>query len=234
MVNPQLIALPGCALAQPPTRYTLHFAPTQSWKPTSTVMQRSAAPPKPEDEWAPVLALVAEQDRTAFNKLFRHFGPRLKAYGLALNSMHTSPEMAEELVQEVMIKVWQKARYYSSEKANVSTWIFAIARNCRIDYLRKMKRTEGPLNVEDLWPIYEEPDPASTLTQLRNEDIVKDAVGELPPEQASILRQIYVEGKTHSEVATNNNLPLGTVKSRVRLAINKLKVSLADQATESD
>ncbi len=180
-----------------------------------------------KDEWAPLLAKVAEnQDRQAFTRLFAHFGPKIKAYGMSLNSMYTSVEMADELVQEVMIKVWEKARYFKPEKASASTWIFAIARNCRIDYLRKMKRIDSPLRVEDLWPVSEEPDPITTLNQSRNEQSIQSVVNTLPREQASILRAIYVEGKTHSEVASQNNLPLGTVKSRVRLAIEKLRTGL--------
>ena len=195
---------------------------------TGKVLMRDKQQPV-KDEWALVLTRIAEhRDKQAFTRLFVHFGPKIKAYGLALNSGYTSVEMADELVQEVMIKVWEKARYFKPEKASASTWIFAIARNCRIDYLRKMKRIDSPLRAEDLWPVTEEPDPITTLNQSRNEQAIQLVVNDLPQEQASILKQIYVEGKTHSEVASQNGLPLGTVKSRVRLAMEKLRTGLDD------
>ncbi len=182
---------------------------------------------KPKDDWAEYMLRVAQyKDADAFSELFSHFGPKVKAYGLSLNSMHTSPEMADELVQEVMIKVWEKARFFKPEKANVSTWIFAIARNCRIDYLRKMKRITSPLSADDLWPVFEEPEP-ETLTELKNSGLqIEKAVHNLPVEQVAILREVYIEGKTHAEVAEQTGLPLGTVKSRLRLAMEKLRTSL--------
>lgn len=193
-------------------------------------MQQLTTSERTADDWAATMQRVAShQDRAAFTNLFLHFAPRIKAYGIALSSIHTSPEMADELVQEVMIKVWQKARYFNSAKANVSTWIFAIARNCRIDYLRKMKRTETQLQIEDLWPIDEPLDPFTTLHHLRSEQDIQSVVNNLPQEQAVILREIYVEGKTHSEIAAETGLPLGTVKSRVRLAMGKLRGGLGDR-----
>ncbi|OED36078.1 hypothetical protein AB833_28630 [Chromatiales bacterium (ex Bugula neritina AB1)] len=180
-----------------------------------------------DDDWTDVLTRVAEhRDKQAFTRLFTHFGPKVKAYGMALNSAYTSSEMADELVQEVMIKVWEKARSFNAGKASAGTWIFAIARNCRIDYLRKMKRIDSPLNADDLWPLQEQPDPATTLNQTRNEQAIQFAVNDLPQEQAMVLREIYVEGKTYAEVATQNALPVSTVKSRVRLAIEKLRTGL--------
>ncbi len=198
-------------------------------------MRQPQCPQETIDDWAATLQRVAKhQDKAAFTRLFRHFAPRIKAYGIALSSIHTSPEMADELVQEVMIKVWQKAPYFDSAKANASTWIFAIARNCRIDYLRKMKRTEYPLRVEDLWPISEDLDPFTTLHYLRSEQDIQSVVNDMPKEQAVILREIYVEGKTHSEVAAQSGLPLGTVKSRIRLAIDKLRNALGTNEPEND
>jgi len=198
-------------------------------------MRQPQCPQETIDDWAATLQRVAKhQDKAAFTRLFRHFAPRIKAYGIALSSIHTSPEMADELVQEVMIKVWQKAPYFDSAKANASTWIFAIARNCRIDYLRKMKRTEYQLRVEDLWPISEDLDPFTTLHYLRSEQDIQSVVNDMPKEQAVILREIYVEGKTHSEVAAQSGLPLGTVKSRIRLAIDKLRNALGTNEPEND
>ncbi len=184
-------------------------------------------PEKPKDEWAALMLRIAQhRDEEAFSQIFSHFGPKIKAYGLSLNSMHTSPEMADELVQEVMIKVWEKARYFKPEKANVSTWVFAIARNCRIDYLRKMKRITSPLTADDLWPVFEEPVPEDLADLDKSGQQIEKIVDNLPTEQVAILREVYIEGKTHAEVARQTGLPLGTVKSRLRLAMEKLRVNL--------
>ena len=188
-------------------------------------------PEKPKDDWAEAMLRVAQHhDADAFSDLFSHFGPKVKAYGLSLNSMHTSPEMADELVQEVMVKVWEKAKFFKPEKANVSTWIFAIARNCRIDYLRKMKRITTPLSADDLWPVFEEPAPEA-LTDLKHSGLqIEKVVDTLPAEQVAILREVYIEGKTHAEVSQQTGLPLGTVKSRLRLAMEKLRTNLNTDA----
>lgn len=206
------------------------------WQPSMTQKSEKPGPHragKQPDEWAPaMLRVAAHHDQEAFSELFLHFGPKIKAYGMSLNSIHTSPEMADELVQEVMIKVWEKAKYFKAEKANVSTWIFAIARNCRIDYLRKMKRITSPLSAEDLWPAFEEPAPEA-LTELAHGGMqIERVVDGLPTEQVTILREVYIEGKTHAEVASESGLPLGTVKSRLRLAMEKLKNHLATDRTD--
>lgn len=180
------------------------------------------------DEWARTLEAVAKsQDRAAFTKLFKHFGPKIKAFGLSLNSGYTSEAMADELVQDVMIKVWVKAPSFNASKASASTWIFTIARNCRIDFLRKMKRIDSPLRAEDLWPAAEEPEPIDVLAQNRDEVEIARAMGTLSAEQRDVLQEIYMKGKTHSEVAEETGLPLGTVKSRVRLAMNKMRKTMA-------
>ena len=186
------------------------------------------------DDFAPLIARIARhRDRDAFTALFDHFAPKLKSYCMSLQSQHTSAAMAEELVQEVMIKVWLKADSFDPGKASASTWIYTIARNCRIDYIRKANRHDTELSADDIWPVAESEEPYTSLQQLRVEKHVHQAVAELPEEQASVLRQIYMEGKSHSQVAELNNLPLGTVKSRVRLAVGKLRSLLREQALEA-
>lgn len=180
------------------------------------------------DEWAETLeAIAATQDRAAFTRLFRHFGPKIRAFGLSLNSGYTSQAMADELVQDVMIRVWLKASSFNASKASASTWIFTIARNCRIDFLRKMKRIDSPLSAEDLWPLSEEPEPIAILSQQKDQQDIQHAMGTLSAEQREVLEEIYMKGKTHSEVAEETGLPLGTVKSRVRLAMNKMRKAMA-------
>ncbi|MGB5326440.1 MAG: sigma-70 family RNA polymerase sigma factor [Pseudomonadales bacterium] len=185
------------------------------------------------DEWAPLMPRIAEQrDRRAFAELFAHFAPKVKSFGMMLRSQYTSPEMADELVQDVMLKVWMKAGSFNPEKASVSTWIFTIARNCRTDYLRKLKRIDSPLTADDLWPMAEEEAPYASLEQRRVEKTIRGAIEALPAEQADVLKQIYIDGKTHSEVAEASGLPLGTVKSRVRLAMGKLRINVGEELAE--
>lgn len=179
------------------------------------------------DEWSPLLKTIArDRDRQAFARLFDHFAPKIKSYGMMLKSQHTSAQMAEELVQDVMIKVWLKAHCFDSEKASASTWIFTIARNCRTDFIRKANRINTSLTADDLWPMAEEEEPFTSLHQRRIEKNIHSAVAQLPAEQADVLKRIYIEGKSHSEVSAATGLPLGTVKSRVRLAVSKLRTLL--------
>ncbi len=185
------------------------------------------------DDWAPLLLRVAEErDRAAYAKIFDHFAPKVKNFALLLRSSFTSQEMADELVQEVMLKVWLKAASFNPAKASVNTWIFTIARNSRIDYIRKMKRGDVQLDNEVLWEIVDEREPVASLEELRVQKHMRAHIDELPIEQADALKQIYLEGKSHAEVAEQSKLPLGTVKSRVRLAMNKLRAKLSDESLE--
>ncbi|NND69894.1 MAG: sigma-70 family RNA polymerase sigma factor [Halioglobus sp.] len=177
------------------------------------------------DEWSECLTLIAEtEDRAAFSRLFRHFAPLMKAYALSGSTL--SANHADELVQEVMLKVWQKAGAFDARKAAASTWIYTIARNCRTDLYRRLQKFDTPLAAEDVSYEQEEPDAFMTLQQERNRDKVRELVNTLPMEQAQILAKVYMEGKSHSEVAGELDIPLGTVKSRVRLALQKLEIQI--------
>ena len=141
--------------------------------------------------------------------------------------------MVEELIQEVMLKVWVKAAQYNPDKAAASTWLFTMARNTRIDMLRRQSRHNNePLETEDIWSTDEEESPVSVLQQHRNQNSIKEAVNKLPSEQAQIVKMIYMEGKTHSVVADDLQLPLGTVKSRLRLALSKMKLQMSPSGNE--
>ncbi len=177
------------------------------------------------DEWSECLGLIAKnQDRAAFTRLFRHFAPLMKAYALSGSTL--SANHADELVQEVMLKVWQKAGAFDARKAAASTWIYTIARNCRTDLYRRLQKFDTPLSAEDVSPEQEDPDAFSLLQQQRNRDKIRELVNTLPTEQAQILAKVYMEGKSHSEVAGEMDIPLGTVKSRVRLALQKLAIQI--------
>jgi RNA polymerase sigma-70 factor (ECF subfamily) len=187
--------------------------------------------------WSECLEKIASKgDREAFRLLFNKFSPLIKAFAIRLSSGTKSENLAEELVQETMLKVWQKAGSFNSEKANASTWIFTIARNTRIDLLRKKARhqnnrvandhSEEGFDVEDIWIEDENEDVFNQIAKQRSIKSLHDTLQELPEEQSFILKKVYLEDKSHSEIAQELDLPLGTVKSRVRLALNKLRLTV--------
>lgn len=173
--------------------------------------------------WAQLMQQVAEHDdRAAFRQIYEYFAARIKAYAIN-QGFH---QHADVLVQEVMTSIWRNADKYSESCASVSTWIFTIARNQRIDILRKLKRSsaETQIETEDLWQIPGEDSTIRSIQNLSTEKFVLSSVAKLPEEQMIALRKIYYEGKTHEQVAQELNIPLGTVKGRVRLSLQKLRV----------
>ena len=176
------------------------------------------------NEWAECINRVAQQDKSAFAALFKHYAPQIKAYGLATNGIPGLDAFADELVQETMIKVWRNAQRFDYAKAGATTWIFTIARNARIDLLRRGKRYQSDVDADDLWLESDEAAPVDQLEQRRNAVSIRDAIGQLPIDQAQAISKVYLQGKSHSEVAAELDLPLGTVKSRVRLALSKMKL----------
>lgn len=169
-----------------------------------------------------LVQLGKTSDRQSFKCLFEHFGPLIKSYYLG-KSPRSMP-LIEELIQEVMIKVWQKAHTYDPKKAAASTWIFTLARNTYIDMLRRLNKysTTSSIETEEVWEDTTEVGPMSQLETTRDSTLIRDSLSKLPNAQAQIIAKVYMDGKTHVEVAKELDLPLGTVKSRVRLALNKL------------
>lgn len=179
--------------------------------------------------WNHHLMLVAEQrDREAFRELFNHFAPLIKSFFMAKFSSNSAVNSVEELVQEVMIKVWQKASSFDPQKAAASTWIFTLARNTRIDMLRRQKRyaNTSSLETEQIWEDTTQVGPFQLLHRQRQTLDVQASLRHLPSEQATVIRKVYLEGKSHSEISEELGIPLGTVKSRVRLAQAKLQSHL--------
>jgi RNA polymerase sigma-70 factor (ECF subfamily) len=161
----------------------------------------------------------ASRDRDAFAALFNFYAPRVKAYLLRLNAPDA---LAEELTQEVMLTVWRKADTFDPELASASTWIFRIARNRRIDAARRAAKPE--LDGEDPAlqpPELEAPDDAAHASG--REVHVRAALAELPEEQVALLRMAFFDGLSHRDIADRIGVPLGTVKSRLRLAFDKLR-----------
>lgn len=172
-----------------------------------------------------LLGAIAENaDRTAFRQLFEHFAPRLKSFVL---SQGTDPQMAEEVVQETMVRVWRKASQFDPAKASASTWIFTIARNMRIDLLRKASRPEPDFNDPAFVPD-PEPQVPEIMARAQDEEILTQLVSSMPTEQREVLVLAYFEDKTHPEIAAQLNIPLGTVKSRIRLALKRMRTALGD------
>ncbi|MBR9865592.1 MAG: sigma-70 family RNA polymerase sigma factor [Oceanospirillales bacterium] len=167
-------------------------------------------------DWSDLLgSLAVKPDKHIYARLFNHFAPKVKAYivrlGVALSA-------AEELTQEVMLSVWRKAHMYHPEKAAASTWIFTLARNQSIDWMRKQKYPQYSL---DEWS-----ETASESGQGEQEvlsDRVARAISQLPEKQSQVIYMSYFEGRSHGDIASRLDIPLGSVKSRIRLASEKLK-----------
>lgn len=180
---------------------------------------------KRQDEWSQLLQRVALGDRQAFAAIFAHYAPLLKAFARFDTADADQSQLAEELVQEVMIKVWQKSGSFDPTKSAATTWIYTLARNARIDMLRRLNRQAAqPLDSDDYWHPVDEETPVSQLIRKRIEENIRHNLDDLPIEQSNVLHKIYLEGKTQAEVAEEMDLPLGTVKSRVRRALDKLQL----------
>lgn len=191
-------------------------------------LMNSAVPTPPD--WNALLCAVATKDRAAFEKLFRHFAPRVKSYILRLGSNDAA---AEEIAQEVLVTVWRKAEQFDPSRAAASTWIFTIARNLRIDRFRKENRPELDPNDPALVPAA--PLQADILVE-RNQDSerIRQAMTEMPDEQREVVHLSFFEDRTHAEISEILAIPLGTVKSRIRLAFSRLKTSLHDSQKEAE
>lgn len=181
-------------------------------------------------EFAAWVADVAERrDRVAFTRLFDHFAPRLNAYLMRLG---TEPALAEEIVQDVMSTLWRKAALFDPSKSSLSTWLYRIARNRRIDLAR---RDRGTLDADEpmLQPA-STPDLDKLLDIQQREEAVRSALVSLPAEQLDLVRLAFFDGLSHSQIAEATGLPLGTVKSRIRLAFTRLRRMLeADGVVEA-
>ncbi len=190
-------------------------------------MNQVVALEREADPWTVRLQAVAlDRDREAYRELFRHFAPLIKSFALSTSGM-SSNALAEELVQEVMLKIWNRAATFDAAKASATTWIYTLARNCRVDLLRRKFRVREEVDVDELWDFGTDPeDLHDELYQKRIEVEIRESLRALPMEQRQIIAKVYMEGKSHSEVAEELSIPLGTVKSRIRLALSKLKVTL--------
>jgi RNA polymerase sigma-70 factor (ECF subfamily) len=187
----------------------------------------ASLPDEAAARWADLMAAVAaRRDRAAFAALFNHFAPRIKAYMMRGG---IDADGAEEIAQEAMIQVWRRADSFDAARAGVSTWIYTIARNKRIDRLRRQRHPA--LDEAEYRALLSEPargDDAAESSE--SEAHLARSIATLPAEQAEIVRLAYYEDKSHSAIAAELRLPLGTVKSRIRLALARLRTLVTDAA----
>ncbi len=172
----------------------------------------------PQREWVNHVIRVRDHgDQAAFAELFAHFAPRVKGF---LMRGGGDAALAEEVTQEVMATLWQKAHLFDPSRAGVSTWVFTVARNRRIDMLRRQRRPEP----EDLsWGPEAEPDQAAVLALQQETTQLGAALAALPEKQRVLIEKAYFGEMSHGEIAEITGLPLGTIKSRIRLALDRLR-----------
>jgi RNA polymerase sigma-70 factor (ECF subfamily) len=177
----------------------------------------------PEEAADLIEAIAARQDRAAFAALFRYFAPRVKAFVMRGGA---DAEAAQEVVQEAMVLVWRKARSFDRGRASAATWIFTIARNKRIDLIRRTSRPA--IDPEDWLTSFasEADDADKSVAAEQTYNRMKELLADLSADQLLVIRKAFFEDKTHTEIAQELGLPLGTVKSRIRLALGRLREAL--------
>lgn len=175
-----------------------------------------------------VEAIARSQDRQAFVQLYSYFAPRLKGFGLRRGM---APAMSEELAQETLLTVWRKAETFDHRKATVATWIFTIVRNKGIDLFRRRSVNETDLSeVADV--AADSPLPDHAVAGMEVSGVIREALQLLPQEQLEIIEKAFYEDKSHSAIAAELNLPLGTVKSRIRLALERLRKAVPEAVND--
>lgn len=181
-------------------------------------------------QWGSLVSAIAKrQDRAAFSALFEFFAPRIKAFMLRSGASEAG---AEELAQETMLAVWRKAALFDPASAGAAAWIFTIARNLRIDAHRRERRG-GMIETSDVeieFQIDDSPQPDALLATTQSEERVRSALTKLSDDQMRVVELSFFEEKAHAEIAQILGIPLGTVKSRLRLALNRLRNLLSEMS----
>ena len=209
-------------LAPPPTGVIASFVTRETGRRVATKTTEDRSKPFSEQTlW--MLAIRDHRDKRAFGQLFDHFAPRLK--GFVIRSGAPAAQ-AEDIVQDVMMSVWRKAHLFDPERAQVSSWIYQIARNRQIDIVRK----EGRPMPEALKAEKDEtePDAGQVLALEQETDVLREALSRLNPDQRDMIEKAYLGELSHSDIAEATGLPLGTIKSRIRLGLDRLRHELKD------
>lgn len=176
-----------------------------------------------ETDWAALMMAVRDrQDKAAFAALFRHFAPRVKAF---LMKAGTEAALAEDCAQDVLATVWQKAHQFDPTRASVATWVFTIARNRRIDIARRDRRPDP--EALDWGGDSHEPDQADIYEAAQETQRLTKALSTLPEPQRALVARAFYGDLSHSEIAAETGLPLGTIKSRIRLALERLRTHMS-------
>jgi len=200
-------------------------------------IRKNSMTPAQSKVWSAMLAEMAvTKDKSLYIKLYQHFAPKVKAYIIRLGVMEAT---AEELMQEAMLNMWRKSHLFQPEKSAASTWLFTLARNQSIDWMRKQKYPE--YSLENMQDRSEEVSDADLGEKTVQSERIAQAISQLPESQAQVVYMSFFEGRSHSEIADRLMIPLGSVKSRIRLAADKLKVALrgeqslrAEQSSEDE
>ncbi|MGB3270934.1 MAG: sigma-70 family RNA polymerase sigma factor [Rhodanobacter sp.] len=176
--------------------------------------------------WSTQMAAVsAQRDRASFMRIFDHFAPRLQRY---LRNLGVPEPIADELVQEALLTLWRKAALFDPARASLATWLYRVARNLYIDHVRREPHwspiQEGLDQLDQLESGRLDSQPESSFDQ----DLLKQAIDQLPPMQAKLVRMCYLESKSHGEIARELDMPLGSVKSSLRRSFAKLQGSMRD------
>jgi RNA polymerase sigma-70 factor (ECF subfamily) len=202
------------------------FRPEPRRRPRGVVLAcaRMNAPLTPQRLNELLVTVARLRDRTAFETLFSHFAPRIKGY---LIKTGAGGALAEDLAQDAMLTVWRKAALFDPAKASAATWVFTVARNLRIDAIRRERHPDFDPDDPALQPD-EEPGVDTALTRQDDDARLREAMGCLPAEQAQVLHLSFFADKPHSAIAAELGLPLGTVKSRLRLAMARIRLALGD------
>lgn len=177
----------------------------------------------PATDYNEQIKRVAEnRDRVAFEKIFSHFAPKIKAI---LMKQGSNPEQAEDLMQETLLTVWNKAEQFAQTRGSLNAWIFTIARNKRIDRFRK-QGTNHYVDIHEYEIEDDIPDIEDQILSSERDQIVAEATNCLPEDQKLIITMSFVQDLTQTQIAEKLGIPLGTVKSRMRLAYQKVKIKL--------
>ena len=181
--------------------------------------------PKASESAESISKIANDRDEAAFDVLFRYFAPRIKSYCLRLGA---DPSGAEEITQEAMVSIWRNAAQFDPSKASPSTWIFTIARNLTIDRFRKTRRPQFDPNDPALVPD-DQPPPYHLVEQTEKQENVRKIMDTLSPNEKNVLMLSFYEDLSHGEISKQLCIPLGTVKSRIRLAFAKIRSTLDAQ-----
>lgn len=186
----------------------------------STLMENVSSDDQVERLGLLINAVAQRQDKTAFSHLFTFFMPKIRAFGLQRLGQQG---LAMDLVQETMTSVWTKSHLYNPEKGAVTTWVFTIMRNQCFDMLRRVQHNKEDAYGDDIWPLFEAPQDNESNDDFKLSGKLLENVDKLPPLQRQVVHGIYLQELSQQELADKLNVPIGTVKSRLRLGLEKLK-----------